>query len=107
MLFNRNAFRTLMEVRQVRQQDIANITGLSAAYVSQLANGDRLDPTIDTLRRVAEALEIQPESLYVPTATVRFWCEKHADVVLGWIGADRIRSWLRDHDRDHADAVAL
>lgn len=106
MLFNRNTFRTLLEVRQARQQDVANITGLSAAYVSQLANGERLDPTIDTIRKVAEALEVQPESLYVPTATVRFWAEKHSEVVLGWLGADRIRAWLHEHDRDHADAVA-
>lgn len=95
VLFNRHAFRTFMELRGARQQDVANGTKLSAPYVSQLANGDRQDPSIDALRKIAEVLEVQPEALFVPTATARFWIEKHSDEVLEWLGADVVEAWLR------------
>ncbi len=46
----------------MRLNDLAKRVGISGSYLSQIENGKR-NPTIETLKAIAGALEIEPEML--------------------------------------------
>jgi DNA-binding XRE family transcriptional regulator len=49
--------------RGVKQSDLAAAVGISAAYLSQLENGDRTEPGIAVLAKLAAALKVRIEDL--------------------------------------------
>jgi DNA-binding XRE family transcriptional regulator len=54
--------RAWREYKNMRLNDLAKRVGISGSYLSQIENGKR-NPTIETLKAIASALEIEPEML--------------------------------------------
>ena len=54
--------RAWREYKNMRLNDLAKRVGISGSYLSQIENGKR-NPTIETLKAIAGALEIEPEML--------------------------------------------
>jgi transcriptional regulator with XRE-family HTH domain len=50
--------RRLRRQRQLTQEQLAARTGLSQGHVSHLENGERLNPGMTTLKRLAPALGV-------------------------------------------------
>jgi transcriptional regulator with XRE-family HTH domain len=50
--------RRLRRQRQLTQEQLAARTGLSQGHVSHLENGERLNPGMTTLKRLARALGV-------------------------------------------------
>ena len=57
-----NSLRRLREAAGLTQQDLAKLTGLTTATISYAETG-RVDPSLDTIKRLAEALGVQPGAL--------------------------------------------
>jgi transcriptional regulator with XRE-family HTH domain len=55
--------RELRHKAQVTQRDIAERSGLTVSYLSRLEN-DRITPSVRTLRKIAEALEVPVSALF-------------------------------------------
>ena len=51
----------LMDEQGVTYRQLAARTGLSAGYLNHLVHGNRPVPSNDVIRRLAEALEVEPE----------------------------------------------
>jgi transcriptional regulator with XRE-family HTH domain len=62
--------RIVLKVREVRLQkrlsvrDLSKMSGVSAGHISYIENGHKM-PTIDVLVKIAKALEVRPEELYL------------------------------------------
>ena len=54
--------RAWREYKNMRINDLAKRVGISGSFLSQIENGKR-NPTIETLKSIASALEIEPEML--------------------------------------------
>ena len=54
--------RAWREYKNMRINELAKRVGISGSYLSQIENGKR-NPTIETLKTIASALEIEPEML--------------------------------------------
>lgn len=54
--------RAWREHKQIKMNELAKRAGISSAYLSQIENGKR-NPTIDTLKAIANELEIDIEML--------------------------------------------
>ena len=54
-----NHLRLLREAAGLTQQDLAKLTGLTTATISYAETG-RVEPSLDTIRRLAAALNVQP-----------------------------------------------
>ncbi|RJX25484.1 MAG: helix-turn-helix domain-containing protein [Desulfurivibrio sp.] len=54
--------RAWREHKQIKMSELAKKVGISSAYLSQIENGKR-NPTIDTLKAIAKALNIDIEML--------------------------------------------
>lgn len=63
-----NSLRMLREAAGLTQQDLAKLTGLTTATISYAETG-RVDPSLDTIKRLAEALGVQPGALLDEPAT--------------------------------------
>jgi transcriptional regulator with XRE-family HTH domain len=59
------ALREQREARGLSRRDVADRSGLSYPYVSQLENGDR-EPSLDALGKLAAAFEVPVEDLLKP-----------------------------------------
>jgi len=57
-----NPVRAWREHKQIKMNELAKRAGISSAYLSQIENGKR-NPTIDTLKAIANELEIDIEML--------------------------------------------
>jgi DNA-binding XRE family transcriptional regulator len=57
-----NPVRAWREYKQIKMNELAKRAGISSAYLSQIENGKR-NPTIDTLKAIANELEIDIEML--------------------------------------------
>lgn len=55
--------RQLRKQARVTQKDIASRSGLTVSYLSRLEN-DRITPSVKTLRRIADALEVPVALLF-------------------------------------------
>ena len=55
--------RTLREAKQLTQEDIAERTGLSQAWVSRVENGEAI-PSIETVEMWARALQVPVHQLF-------------------------------------------
>ncbi|MGW2696134.1 helix-turn-helix domain-containing protein [Streptomyces sp. NPDC001296] len=65
--------RSLRELRDERgwsRKDLAERSGLSYPYISQLENGDR-EPSFDTLTKLAETFGLAVDALLTPATTHR------------------------------------
>ena len=61
-----NLGKRLREIRQAReltQRDLARRIGIDDYYISRLEN-DRVNPTLSTLQKVAEAFQIEVQDLF-------------------------------------------
>lgn len=63
-----NSLRMLREAAGLTQQDLAKLTGLTTATISYAEMG-RVDPSLDTIKRLAAALGVQPGALLDEPAT--------------------------------------
>ena len=54
--------RAWREYKNMRINDLAKRVGISGSFLSQIENGKR-NPTIETLKTIASALDIEPEML--------------------------------------------
>lgn len=54
--------RAWREYKNMRINELAKKIGISGSYLSQIENGKR-NPTIKTLKAIASALDIEPETL--------------------------------------------
>jgi DNA-binding XRE family transcriptional regulator len=54
--------RVWRKYKKVKMKELAKIAGISSAYLSQIENKKR-NPTIDTLKEIAQALELDIELL--------------------------------------------
>jgi transcriptional regulator with XRE-family HTH domain len=59
------ALREQREARGLSRRDVADRSGLSYPYVSQLENGDR-EPSLDALGKLAAAFQVPVEELLKP-----------------------------------------
>ena len=57
-----NPIRAWRNHKQIKMNELAKKVGISSAYLSQIENGKR-NPTIDTLKAIAEELNIDIEML--------------------------------------------
>jgi transcriptional regulator with XRE-family HTH domain len=64
MLFNRLALADFLQCKEVTRADLAKQTDLSPGYITDLLKGNKRNPTLDTIRRIASALNISAGSLY-------------------------------------------
>lgn len=60
--------RQLRKQARITQKDIASRSGLTVSYLSRLEN-DRITPSVKTLRRIADALEVPVSLLFGDTST--------------------------------------
>lgn len=54
--------RAWRKYKNIKMNQLAKKVGISGAYLSQIENGKR-NPTIETLKAIANALEIEPEMI--------------------------------------------
>ena len=54
--------RAWREYKHIKRKELAENIGISAAYLSQIENGKR-NPTVDTLKAIAQELAIDIEML--------------------------------------------
>jgi len=57
-----NPIRAWREYKQIKVKELANRAGITPSYLSQIETGKR-NPTIDTLKAIAQALGIDVEML--------------------------------------------
>jgi len=57
-----NPIRAWREYKQIKVKELAKWAGITPSYLSQIETGKR-NPTIDTLKEIAEALAIDVEML--------------------------------------------
>jgi transcriptional regulator with XRE-family HTH domain len=57
-----NPIRVWREYKKTKLNELAKKVGISASYLSQIENGKR-NPTIDTLKLIASALEVETDLL--------------------------------------------
>ena len=57
-----SAIRVWRKYKKIKMSDLAKNVGISSAYLSQIENKKR-NPTIDTLKEIAQALELDIELL--------------------------------------------
>ncbi len=56
MPLNPQKIITLMEAKQITRAELARRTGIKAPHITRLLSGERSDPTLSTVERVAAAL---------------------------------------------------
>ena len=57
-----------MKERRWSVNNLADFSGVARGYVSELLNG-RKSPTLNTLARLAEGLDVELRDLFAPVAT--------------------------------------
>jgi transcriptional regulator with XRE-family HTH domain len=57
-----HGLKDLRERRLITQEELASASGLTVATVSRLERG-KAKPTLKTIRRLAKALEVNPQDL--------------------------------------------
>ena len=64
----KNKIRTLRIKRKLSQSELAKLTGLSQAYINELENGKKNNPTYEVLQKLAKALGVPVSALLEDTA---------------------------------------
>lgn len=62
-LLTENPYRVWREYRGLPQQDVADAAGVSRAYISQLENGERSNPSRDIVNAIARKLGVDADDL--------------------------------------------
>lgn len=62
--FNRAALAAFLKYQGVSLATLANLRGASRGYLSDLLNGNKTRPKSKTVRRIAEALDIDSRAIY-------------------------------------------
>ena len=57
------AIRQLREMKELTQQELADLVGVTDAYITMLERGKRKNPSLATLKRIARALGVPVEEL--------------------------------------------
>jgi DNA-binding Xre family transcriptional regulator len=55
--------KQIMKDKKINQEILSRETGISYSYISQLMTGFKDNPTIETVRKIAEALEVDPHEI--------------------------------------------
>ena len=79
--------RQLREEKKLSQGDIEKRTGLLRCYLSRVENGHTV-PSLETLAKIAEAMEISLADFFPGTETPR---DKETQKMLGELSQDEIR----------------
>lgn len=66
MLLNRHALTALREARLLTKSELAKRADITVSYVSELEAGNRLNPSLDVVRKLSEALDTSAQAFYVP-----------------------------------------
>ena len=56
--------KSIRQEKKLSQVDLAESTGLSAAYINELEKGKKTNPTVDTLTKISQALEVPITALF-------------------------------------------
>ncbi|MEL7655932.1 MAG: helix-turn-helix transcriptional regulator [Bacillota bacterium] len=75
MALNENIKRFRKEIR-LTQRELACKSGLSFSMISKLESGEQLNPSFQTLKKIANALEINPEKLVKESIVKTAVCDK-------------------------------
>lgn len=54
----KNKIKILRKKKKLTQKGLAQKTGLSQAYINELENGKKTNPTYEVLQKIAQALEV-------------------------------------------------
>lgn len=65
MVFDGGVLKDFLRCREMSQAELASLTGLSRSYISELLKGKKLSPKRPIVRKLANALDIAPTSLYL------------------------------------------
>lgn len=65
ILFNRFALAEFRRLIGYSQTGLAKADGRSTSYISALESGDRTNPSMETIKALSAALEVDPRALYV------------------------------------------
>lgn len=50
--------KLIRKSKKIKQSDLAKSSGISRAYLSELENGKKTNPSTDVLMRIANALDV-------------------------------------------------
>lgn len=65
MIFNPFALTAFREIRDLSKVGLARADSTSPSYVTQLEQGTRANPSIETIENLAGGLGVDPRALYV------------------------------------------
>ncbi|MCR1933563.1 helix-turn-helix domain-containing protein [Clostridium tepidum] len=78
-------------IKKIREQkglgvnELSRISGVNASYISALERGEKQNPTITTLKKLADALEVTIDELMksesVTYEKLKEWDKKYTDIV--------------------------
>lgn len=88
MLFVPEAVTAIREGRKLSKSKLAVAAQITVSYVSELEAGNRLNPSLEVVQRLANALDCEPEAFYVRRSLVRDFVRSNPGQVLGWIDGD-------------------
>jgi transcriptional regulator with XRE-family HTH domain len=60
----RRSLRRVRKLRGLTQEDLARRVRISSKYLSHLETGSRENPSLETIERLARALDVQPAVLF-------------------------------------------
>lgn len=63
----------IKEVREelgVTQEELSKRTGISRNYIAELENSKKVNPSFETIFKIAQALEVEIKKIYVATSDI-------------------------------------
>jgi transcriptional regulator with XRE-family HTH domain len=70
-----NVFKEVLEINTIREKRLskkwtqtylAQLSGVSQPTISQIENGTRQYPTFENMKKIAEALDLRLENIFLP-----------------------------------------
>lgn len=59
-----NNIKKIRKERKIRLEGLSQLTGLSASYLSHLENGSRSNPSYDTMKKIANAFNLDISDIF-------------------------------------------
>lgn len=84
-MFGEN-IKKIRELKGLGINELSRLSGVNASYISAMERGEKENPTITTLKKLADALEVTVDELMKEESTVTYkklgeWDEKYANQV--------------------------
>lgn len=58
-----NNIKEIREMKEIGVNELSRLSGVNASYISALERGEKQNPTITTLKKIADALEVTVDEL--------------------------------------------